>query len=525
MSSSSPLSIRRALISVSDKTGLLPLAKCLQEQNVEILSTGGTAAYLQGHDIAVRDIADYTQFPEMMGGRVKTLHPKIFGGILARRDRDDHLSAMQDHDILPIDMVVVNLYPFRETVAAEGVSREEAIEQIDIGGPSLIRAAAKNYASVAVVTDPRQYEAVIDEISNAGGVTAARRAELAAAVFEHTAAYDTAIATYLRDGAAIELLPDTLTLQWTKHSPLRYGENPHQEASAYRAGHYHGPSIVYGQQLHGRELSYNNILDADAAMNIVRCFGNAAAVVIKHNNPCGAAWAHRLSYATRKALDGDPLSAFGGILGFNREVDAETAQILCAPGLFIEAMVAPSFAPEAVELLTTKPKWRENVRLIAVGPMEPGATERHYRLISGGLLVQTADNQPPAPLQWQTVTDTQIDDALWEDIAFGWEMVRHVKSNAILLAKDAAVVGVGAGQMSRVDSVEIAIEKAGDRAAGSVLASDAFFPFPDSIEIAAAAGVIAIIQPGGSKKDAAVIEACNKYRIPMIFTGKRHFLH
>ena len=519
------LLVKRAIISVSDKTGLAEFAAFLVSKGVEIYSTGGTRKHLLDAGIPAIDIAQYTQFPEMMDGRVKTLHPKIFGGILARRDLPEHMRAVEQHGMLTFDLVVVNLYPFRETIAKPGVVESEAIEQIDIGGPSLIRAAAKNFASVAVSITPVQYASIRSDIENHGGISLSLRRQLAADCFAATASYDAAIHAYLMGTSDSELFPNTLRLEWQKSQSLRYGENPHQQAAVYRDASYSGPSVVHGRQLHGKELSYNNLLDLDSAMNIVRCFSNPSAVVIKHNNPCGAAWAHKLSFAARKALEGDPLSAFGGIIGFNKTVDAETAEIICEAGRFIEAVVAPEFDQAAINVLTTKPKWKESVRLIAVGPMPYGEAESHYRLISGGLLVQEADNLPASPLNWQTVTDTKVDDALWEDIAFAWEMIRHVKSNAILLAKDAAVVGVGAGQMSRVDSVHISIEKAGERAQGSVLASDAFFPFPDSIEIAAAAGIIAIIQPGGSKKDQEVIEVCNKYRIPMVFTGKRHFKH
>ncbi len=519
------LSVKRAIISVSDKTGLIDFAKFLVANGVEIYSTGGTRRHLQDAGINAIDIAEYTKFPEMMDGRVKTLHPMIFGGILARRDLNEHMQSVAEYGMKTFDLVIVNLYPFRETIAKPGVVESEAIEQIDIGGPSLIRAAAKNFASVAVSVSPVQYEAIRQDIETNGGIALQLRRKLAADCFAATSAYDAAIHEYLTGSSSPEMFPTTLRLEWQKSQSLRYGENPHQQAAVYRAGSYAGPSIVHGKQLHGKELSYNNILDLDSAMNIVRCFSNPAAVVIKHNNPCGAAWAHKLSFAARKALDGDPLSAFGGIIGFNKTVDAETAEVLCEGGRFIEAVVAPEFDAAAIEVLTTKPKWKESVRLISVGPMAYGEAESHYRLISGGLLVQESDNMPASPLNWQTVTDTKVDDALWEDIAFAWEMIRHVKSNAILLAKDAALVGVGAGQMSRVDSVHISIEKAAERAQGSVLASDAFFPFPDSIDIAAAAGIIAIIQPGGSKKDQEVIQACNKYRIPMIFTGKRHFKH
>ncbi len=518
------LQVRRAIISVSDKTGLIDFAQFLVSQKVEIYSTGGTAKHLADAGVAVQDIAAYTEFPEMMDGRVKTLHPKIFGGILAKRDNAAHLQSMNEHSMLPFDMVIVNLYPFRETVSKPNVVESEAIEQIDIGGPSLIRAAAKNYESVAVIVSPSQYPGIQAEMVS-GGVSLTLRRQLAKECFEATSAYDSAIADYLNGDENAELLPTTLKLEWQKVQPLRYGENPHQRAAVYRGGPSIGPSIVNGKQLHGKELSYNNILDLDSALNIVRCFNNPATVVIKHNNPCGAAWAHKISFAARKAMDGDPLSAFGGIVGCNTTVDLATAEILCEAGRFIEAIVAPNFDPEALAYLTQTPKWKDSVRLIAVGPMLPGESEPHYRLVSGGLLVQEADNLPSVPLNWTTVTESKVDDALWEDLAFAWEMIRHVKSNAILLAKDAAVVGVGAGQMSRVDSVEIAIEKAGLHSQGSVMASDAFFPFPDSVELAAEAGIIAIIQPGGSRKDDSVIAVCNKYRIPMIFTGKRHFRH
>jgi phosphoribosylaminoimidazolecarboxamide formyltransferase/IMP cyclohydrolase len=319
-------------------------------------------------------------------------------------------------------------------------------------------------------------------------------------------------------------LPERLHLDLTKVQDLRYGENPHQQAALY-ARPSSGISLVQAKQLHGKELSYNNLLDADSAYNIVRCFARPSAVVIKHNNPCGGASAHKLSAACRKALDGDPQSAFGGILGFNQSVDAETANELCQPGLFIEAIVAPAFSDAATEILSTKPKWRENVRLIAMGKESESERPLDFRFVQGGVLVQQADTLPPANLTWKTVTAVPVADELWDDIAFGWEMVRHVKSNAIVLARDAALVGVGAGQMSRVDSVEIAISKAADRSRGSILASDAFFPFPDSIHRAAQAGIVAIVQPGGSKKDDEVIAACNEHRIPMLFTGQRHFRH
>ena len=524
--------IRRALISVSDKTGLADFAKRLAARGVEIYSTGGTRKFLLENGIEALEVAQYTGFPEVMDGRVKTLHPKIFGGILARRHLEEDQQSLREHDILTFDLVVVNLYPFAATIAKPNVAFEEAIEQIDIGGPSLIRAASKNHAFVAVATSPTQYASILAEFESTGGTSDALRRSLAADCFTATAAYDATIANYLKSQSATPetvpgrdaTLPQELKLQLTKKLDLRYGENPHQLAALY-ARPSSGRSLVEARQLHGKELSYNNLLDLDSAHAIVRCFAKPSAVVIKHNNPCGGASAHKLSFACRKALDGDPQSAFGGILGFNTTVDAETADVLCQPGLFIEAIVAPDFTTEAIEILTTKPKWRDNIRLMAIG--RTGPQERHldYRFISGGVLVQEADTLPPVSLTWNTVTKVPVADELWDDIAFGWEMVRHVKSNAIVLARDAALVGVGAGQMSRVDSVEIAIDKAGERSQGSILASDAFFPFPDSIHRAAKAGIIAIIQPGGSKKDEDVIAACDEHRIPMIFTGRRHFRH
>ncbi len=524
-SSTENLPIQRALISVSDKLGLIDFAQGLRAKGIEIYSTGGTRSHLQTSGIEVHDISKYTGFPEMMGGRLKTLHPKVFGGILGRRDNPDDTDAMAEHEIKAFDLVVVNLYPFQETVARQGVTREEAIEQIDIGGPSLIRAAAKNHAFVTVATRPEQYSAILEEIETHGGTSLALRRRLAAECFVATAAYDNAIADYFLSDAGQGLFPQEKNLHLIHKSSLRYGENPHQRASLYRLSHSQTASLLTARQLHGKELSYNNYLDLDSALAIARSFVRPAAVIIKHNNPCGAAWAHKLAFACRKAFAGDPVSAFGGVIGFNTTVDIDTAEVLCEPGLFVEAIVAPDYSTAALEMLTTKPKWRDNVRLMQVGKLEPVGRSLEYRFLNGGVLVQEADSLPAAQLQWKTVTDVAVADSLWEDLAFGWEMVRHVKSNAIVLAHDAALAGVGAGQMSRVDSVEIAIQKAGERAPGSILASDAFFPFPDSIEIAAKAGIIAIIQPGGSRKDDEVIAACNQHRIPMVFTGRRHFKH
>ncbi|MEL6895928.1 MAG: bifunctional phosphoribosylaminoimidazolecarboxamide formyltransferase/IMP cyclohydrolase [Planctomycetota bacterium] len=526
---SEAIPIRTALISVSDKMGLADLAAGLHDAGVRILSTGGTRRYLQQCGVPVDDVSGYTGFPEMLDGRVKTLHPKIFGGILAIRDDDDHMAAIDEHQIDPIDLVVVNLYPFAATLARRDSTDEEVIEQIDIGGPSLVRAAAKNHLDVAIATSPEQYGTLLSEIEEEGGTTLATRRQFAADAFEHTAAYDRTIANYMADSVSDDdetgAFSPVMNLTLRRKTTLRYGENPHQRAAVYSDPSYRSTSLVSARQLSGRELSYNNLLDLDAALAIVTGFSQPACSVIKHNNPCGAATSLRLADACEKAMAGDPLSAFGSVLGFNETVDLETAEALCQPGLFIEAIVAPDFEASAVGLLTTKPKWRSNVRLMQVGRIDDRAGELNRRFISGGMLVQEGDLLPSSPLQWNTVTETDIDDRLWDDVGFAWEMVRHVKSNAIVLAKDTALVGVGAGQMSRVDSVEISIEKAGQRGRGAVLASDAFFPFPDSIEAAAEAGIVAIIQPGGSRRDDEVIEACNEYKLPMVFTGRRHFKH
>jgi phosphoribosylaminoimidazolecarboxamide formyltransferase / IMP cyclohydrolase len=517
--------IRNALISVSDKLGLADLAAGLQRAGVQIYSTGGTRHYLQQSGVDVFDVAEYTGFPEMLDGRLKTLHPKIFGGILARRDSDEHMNAIVDHDIVPFDLVVVNLYPFAATAARAGVTREECVEQIDIGGPSLVRAAAKNHSDVAVATSPEQYGEILAQLDSAGGTTLELRKQLAADAFDHTASYDRAIADYMRGATIVGTFPASLHFSLRRKAQLRYGENPHQRAALYGDPSVRSANLVSARQLSGKELSYNNLLDLDSALDIVRGFGTPAVSVIKHNNPCGAATDLQIAKACRKAMDGDPLSAFGSVLGFNRTVDKATAELLCEPGLFIEAIVAPDFEAEAVGLLTTRPKWSENVRLMQVGRLDLAPPSIQHRFISGGLLVQDADRMSSAPLQWKTMTETKVSDDLWDDISFAWEMVRHVKSNAIVLAKDTSLIGVGAGQMSRVDSVEISIDKAGDRVEGSVLASDAFFPFPDSIDIAAEAGVAAIIQPGGSRRDQEVIDACDRHGIPMVMTGRRHFKH
>ena len=518
--------IKRALISVSDKMGLIDLARSLVAKGVEIYSTGGTRRHLESHDIEVHDVSEYTGFPEMMNGRLKTLHPKVFGGILCRHDRDEDMGSIAEHDILSFELVVVNLYPFEATIARSGVTRAEAIEQIDIGGPSLVRAAAKNHAFVTIVTSPQQYSAVSEEVTTAGATSLELRFRLAAEAFAQTADYDRAIADYFVAQSEDEsAFPSTVTVRLNRKAELRYGENPHQRAAVYQQAGLQGASLVGARQLHGKGLSYNNLLDLDSALAIARSFVKPAAVVIKHNNPCGMATATTLEEAVRKAMDGDPLSAFGSVLGFNTTMNEAAAEVLSEPGLFIEAIVAPDFEAAAVGILTTKPKWRNNVRLMQVGELDDCRPPRQLRSLEGGMLLQDPDIFPANERDWTVVTASVPGDHTWEDLRFAWESVRHVKSNAITLCKNEMLLGAGAGQMSRVDSVEIAIRKAGDRGRGSVLASDAFFPFPDSIPKAAEAGVTAIIQPGGSKRDDEVIDACNEFGIPMVFTGRRHFKH
>ena len=517
--------IKRAIISVSDKIGLSAFAKGLVAAGVEIYSTGGTRKHLQSEGFPVRDISDYTGFPEMMDGRLKTLHPKVFGGLLCRRDVPEDMTALIEHGILSFELVIVNLYPFEATVAKENVTDAEAIENIDIGGPSLIRAAAKNHRFTTVVTSAEQYPLVLEQIQAASSTTLQLRRALAKDAFTHTAAYDAAISQYFIERSEESAFPSRLTLNFKRKDVLRYGENPHQQAALYVETKSRAANVVSARQLNGKELSYNNILDLDSALAIVRRFTKPAVSVIKHNNPCGAGTAEKMVDALKKGMEGDPLSAFGSVLGFNGTCDADCAQYLCTPGLFIEAIVATEFTPEAIEILTTQPKWKANVRLLACGSLEKKPERWITRPVEGGALLQEADIEDDNEDNWQVVTETKPSKEIMDDLRFAWELVRHVKSNAITLCKDQTLLGAGAGQMSRVDSVEIAIKKAGDRIKNSVLGSDAFFPFPDSIEKVSEVGVVAIIQPGGSRGDDAVIEACNRFSIPMIFTGKRHFKH
>ncbi len=517
--------VRNALLSVSDKRGLAELASVLIRAGATLYSTGGTRKHLEEAGVGVTDIASYTGFPEMMDGRLKTLHPKVFGGLLCRRDRPDDMQALDRHGIVPFELLVVNLYPFSQTVAKPGVTTGEAIEQIDIGGPSLVRAAAKNHAFTAVATSPAQYGELAEAIATTRGVPLELRRRLAAEAFAHTAAYDQAIAGYFAREVLAEEFPPTLTLPLRRQAMLRYGENAHQAAAVYESIGQRGPSVVTARVLNGKELSYNNLLDLDSALAMARWLPGPAVVVIKHNNPCGAATAGELATAAIRALDGDVVSAFGSVIGVNRPLDAATAEVLTEPERFVEAIIAPAYDAEAVRILTTRPKWKASVRLLEVGPLEGGSRELSCRSVAGGMLVQQADNGPEDERAWKVVTESHPGEQLWPDLRFSWSMVAHVKSNAIVLAREGALVGVGAGQMSRVDSVQIAIRKAGERAKGAVLASDAFFPFADSIHEAAAAGVAAIIQPGGSRRDDEIIAACNQHGLPMILTGRRHFRH
>jgi phosphoribosylaminoimidazolecarboxamide formyltransferase/IMP cyclohydrolase len=520
-------SINRALISVSDKTGLIEFAQALQQAKVEILSTGGTAKALADNGISVTEVSEVTGFPEIMDGRVKTLHPKIHGGILGRRDVDQ--AVMAEHGIVGIDLVVVNLYPFQQTVAKPGCTLEDAIENIDIGGPAMIRASAKNFSDVGVVTDPADYDAVAEALSAAGGLTDSMRFELSQKAFAHTAAYDSAIAAYLSQQSADTAyettgFASTLGLQFNKVQDLRYGENPHQSAAFYREPQSKPQTIAFATQRQGKELSFNNLADADAALECVKQFDRPACVIVKHANPCGVAVADDVLTAYELAYRTDPVSAFGGIITFNRPLDAETAKQI-VERQFVEVVVAPSIAADALTVFADKP----NVRVLECG--EPDAVTvagRDYRRINGGLLVQDSDSRVVHESDLTTATNSAPTASQLADLLFAWKVVKHVKSNAIVFCKDGATIGVGAGQMSRVYSAKIAAIKAQDAdltVADTVLASDAFFPFRDTIDQAAEYGVSAIIQPGGSMRDDEVIKAANEHGIAMVFTGVRHFKH
>jgi phosphoribosylaminoimidazolecarboxamide formyltransferase/IMP cyclohydrolase len=515
-------------LSVSDKRGLVVLARTLAAHGVELISTGGTRKALAEAGLAVKDVAEVTGFPEMMDGRIKTLHPRIHGGLLAIRDKAEHQAALQEHKIEPIDLVVCNLYPFAAAVARPGASHEEIIENIDIGGPSMVRSAAKNYHDVAVLTNPDQYEAVAAElIANQGKLSLATRECLATAAFALTAAYDGAISRYFVALASTEKLPARLDLHFQRRQVLRYGENPHQQAAFYVEAGAPADSVAGAEVLHGKELSYNNLLDLDSALNVVREFTEAAAVVIKHNNPCGAAVAPTLEEAFRKAYAGDPLSAYGGVLAFNREVDEATAKEITEPNRFVECIIAPHYSEAGFQLLTTRPSWKKSVRLLRTGPLadRSGSPALDLRRIDGGLLAQDRDRSVDDFKDAKVPTRRAPTLAEMADLRFAWLVCKHVKSNAIVLAQGGTLVGVGAGQMSRVDSVQIAVRKAGERSQGSVLASDAFFPFRDNVDEAARAGITALVQPGGSMRDNDSIAACDEHGLAMVFTGVRHFRH
>jgi phosphoribosylaminoimidazolecarboxamide formyltransferase/IMP cyclohydrolase len=522
--------VRRALLSVSDKTNLLEFARGLATLQVELISTGGTRKALAEGGLAVRDVADVTGFPEMLDGRVKTLHPRIHGGILAVRDNAEHMTTLRTHSIEPIDLVVCNLYPFEATVARAGSTHEEIVENIDIGGPAMVRSSAKNYQDVAIVTDPGQYAMVLDEMRvYNGALTLATRERLAAAAFVRTAAYDRAVGDYFASRtSADDFPPPYLQLGFERRAVLRYGENPHQKAAFYVEPSVPEGHLASATMLHGKELSFNNLLDLDSALSLVREFSTPAAVVIKHNNPCGCATAVTLAEAFHRAFEGDPLSAYGGVLGFNRPVDEVTALKATEPNRFVECIIAPDYSPEAFQVLTTRPTWKKNVRLLRTGPLERREGQEiglDFRRIDGGLLVQGRDVSGDDFQMMKVVTRRPPSTQELADLRFTWLVCKHVKSNAIVLGKDGMVVGVGAGQMSRVDSVHMAVRKAGTASRGAVMASDAFFPFRDNVDLAAQAGVTAIAQPGGSMRDADSIAACDEHGMAMVFTGVRHFRH
>ncbi|HST11690.1 MAG TPA: bifunctional phosphoribosylaminoimidazolecarboxamide formyltransferase/IMP cyclohydrolase [Terriglobales bacterium] len=515
--------IQRAILSVTDKTGLVDFARKLAGMGVELISTGGTAKLLRDSGVQVKDISDLTGFPEMLDGRVKTLHPKVHGGILHRRENPTHRSAVAEHGIEPIDMVVVNLYAFEKTAAKPGVPFEEVVENIDIGGPSMIRSAAKNFQDVAVVTSPSDYEALAQEMANSGGqLSSATKWRLAQKAFATTAAYDSAIASTLErvnSNGHFELrpaagFPDTLRMSFQKVMDLRYGENPHQKAAMYSDGS--GSGVANGRQLQGKELSYNNIVDLQAAWDLAQEFEQPVVAIIKHTNPCGTATGKTLLEAYKKALECDPVSAFGGVIGVNRVIDGATAEEMAK--LFLEVIAAPGFDEEAKSKFASK----KNLRLVEVVPSDQKWTLKN---VSGGMLVQDADIRPLTDADLKVVTRRPPTPEEKRALLFGWKVCKHVKSNAILYVRDGQTVGVGAGQMSRVDSCKIGAMKAQLPLKGTVAASDAFFPFPDGVEEIAKAGSTAIIQPGGSVRDQEVIEAADRHGMAMIFTGVRHFRH
>ena len=503
----------RALLSVSDKAGLGDFARGLAGLGYELFSTGGTLRALAGEGLPVRPVSELTGFPEIMDGRVKTLHPGVHGGILARRDRPQHLAALAEHGLAPIDLVCVNLYPFLNAATREGAGFDEVVEQIDIGGPAMIRAAAKNHQFVTVVVRPERYPQLLEALAGGGAGPDLRR-ELAAEAFAHTAAYDAAIAGWLGE----DPFPPELAIGGRRVQALRYGENPHQRAAFYRLPGATG-GLGDARQLQGGELSYNNLQDAAAACALAAEFGEPAAAIIKHTNPCGCAVGPELASAYRRAYECDTVSAYGGVVALNRPLDRETAEQVAA--IFVEVVVAPAFTPEGLEVMGR----RSRVRLLEAAPVRWSWGELEFRSVPGGFLAQTPDHGGLDRASARVASRREPTEAEWAELAFAWKVVKHVKSNAIVLAREGAAVGVGAGQMSRVESVGLAAQRAGERARGSVLASDAFFPFPDGVEAAIAAGVTAIAQPGGSVRDAEAVAAADRAGVAMVMTGIRHFRH
>ena len=528
-SDASRMPIRRVFVSVYDKSGLEKLAAAFQATGVKVASTGGTRTALEALGVEVEDVSEITGFPEVLDGRVKTLHPKIFAGLLARRDRSDDAEVLAEPGIGLFDAVIVSLYPFERAAADPSMPAAEAIELIDIGGPSLLRAAAKNHAFTSVISHARQYDDLVEAVAT-GGFTLAQRRKLAADAIAHTAAYDSMIAAWMAqqlvDPQKAATLPARLTLDLEQRMPLRYGENPHQPAAFYAPAGTHG-GLAGLRQLSGKELSYNNLADLDAAVRLAALVTDPTAIVVKHTNPCGAAAADTVAAALSTAMRADPTSAFGSIVAVNHPFDVEAAELLLAPGLFVEVIAAPSFDPKAVELLTTKPTWRASVRLVEIPPGNAWAATAGLELtsVAGGLLAQRPDDEVDDPTQWQLATSTPVPADQAASLEFAFTMVRRLSSNAICVCQGTSLVGAGIGQTSRVDAVRHALEKAGERARGGVLASDALFPFPDSIELAAAAGIAAIVQPGGSKRDPEVIAAAEAAGLPMVLTGRRHFRH
>lgn len=509
--------MKRALVSVSDKNGLIEFVSGLVELGYEIISTGGTKKALENAGISTIGISDVTGFPEIMDGRVKTLHPNVHGALLCVRDNPSHVAQIKENNIEYIDLVCVNLYPFKETVQKEGVTHEEIIENIDIGGPSMLRSASKNYRYIPVICDPKDYDGVLNELKENGETTLETREKLAAKVFRHTARYDAMIAEYLTKKTG-EKYPESFTITYDKVQDLRYGENPHQTAAFYKNMNPKY-SLANATQLHGKELSYNNIQDGNAAIEILKDFSEPAVVALKHMNPCGVGIGANLDEAWDKAYEADPVSIFGGIVAMNQKVEAATAEKMSK--IFLEIIIAPAFSEEAFEILSQK----KNIRLMTLDTNLNVNSEYKVTNVNDGLLVQDMDLHTITAADLTCPTDRKPTEEELEQLLFAWKVVKHVKSNAIVLVKDNMTIGVGAGQMNRVGAAKIAIEQAGEKAKGSVMSSDAFFPMPDTVEAAAAAGVTAIIQPGGSIKDQLSVDECNKHGIAMVYTGVRHFKH